>query len=193
MTGPRLAAVLLLFPGSPVADEVSTGNIHLLLGAAVVMSFRAPAVWSFPLLTKVTPGVGILWFAGRQQWRELVMAGTAAAVITVVSFALAPHLWVEWLDVLRRSRGVPVPSQIAIVPGSLLLRLCAAAVLALCAGLTDRRWLLPVPVFLALPVPWSSGLAVLVAMIPLARGEIVATTRRLRRRITKHEYHSRVL
>jgi hypothetical protein len=38
------------------------------------------------------------------------------------------------------------------------------------AARTDRAWLLPVAVVLALPVVWLNGLAVLVACWPLRRG-----------------------
>jgi len=46
----------------PVFAELTVGNIHLLLGAAIVAGFRWPWLWALPLLTKVTPGVGLLWF-----------------------------------------------------------------------------------------------------------------------------------
>ena len=47
----------------------TVGNIHLLLGAVIVAGFRWPWLWALPLLTKVTPGVGLLWFALRREWR----------------------------------------------------------------------------------------------------------------------------
>ncbi len=192
MAGPRLAAVLFLFPGSPVADEISTGNIHLLLAAAVVLGLRTSAWWGLPLLTKVTPGIGVLWFAGRREWRKLGVALGVSAAISLASFVIAPHLWFEWLDTLRRSSGVSVPGQIAVIPGPLALRVVAAGAVALYAGATNRRWLAPLPVFLGLPVPWSSGLAVLVAMIPLGRADATALLRRVvaRDRVERHEYSS---
>jgi hypothetical protein len=192
MTGPRLAAVLLLFPGSPVADEITTGNIHLLLAATVVLGFRASGWWTLPLLTKVTPGIGVLWFAGRREWRELVVALATTAVIAIFSFLIAPHAWVDWLDTLRRSSGIPVPGQIAVVPGPLALRVLGAGAIAIYAGATNRRWLAPLPVFLALPVPWSSGLAVLVAMIPLGRADARALAHNIsaRGRVRWREYSS---
>ena len=53
-----LSPWMLAFPG--VADDVISGNISTFLAVAVVLAVRHPASWAFVLLTKVTPGVGIL-------------------------------------------------------------------------------------------------------------------------------------
>jgi len=168
LVGPYVGA-LLFFVAGPVADEISTGNIHLLLAAAIIVGFRQPAAWAFHLLTKITPGVGILWFAGARQWRALAIGIGVTLAVAVVSFALAPSAWVEWFDTLRRSSGVPVSGEVAVIPGPLWLRTVAAAVLAVAAGWMGIRWLVPVASTLALPVPWSSGLALLVGSIALSR------------------------
>ena len=63
--GRRWWIAVLAFP--PVALELYHGNIHLLIAAAIALGFRYPAAWSFVLLTKVTPGVGLLWFAVRHE------------------------------------------------------------------------------------------------------------------------------
>ena len=167
MAGPILAALLLLIPWSPVVDEVSTGNIHLLLGAAIVIGFRWPAAWAFSILTKVTPGTGVLWFIGRRNWRDLGLALGTASAVALLSFVLAPQAWFDWVDTLSRSSGVPVPDDIAVIPGPLWARTAVAAILAITAGSRGWRWLVPVAAVIALPVPWSSGLAVLIALIPL--------------------------
>ena len=167
MAGPIPAALLLVIPFSPVIDEITTGNIHLLLAAGIVIGFRFPGAWAFHLLTKVTPGAGVLWFAGRREWRSLALALAVTVAVTAVSFALAPSAWFEWVETLQRSSQVEVPDRIAAIPGPLLVRVALAAVIAVLAGLRGWRWLVPVAVVLALPVPWSSGLSVLVACIPL--------------------------
>lgn len=169
MAGPVIAALLLVIPGSPVIDEVGTGNIHLLLAAAIVLAFRFPAAWAFPLLTKVTPGVGLLWLAGARRWRALAVAIGATAGISLVSFLLAPALWTDWITVLAENAQRQVPDSAAIIPGSVLLRTTIAGVLALVGGALGWRFIVPVAATLALPVPWSSGLSVLVAIIALAR------------------------
>ena len=167
MVGPYLGALLFLVPG-PVGDEISTGNIHLLLGATIVIGFRYPAAWSFHLLTKITPGVGALWFAGARQWRHLAMVLGVTAAIAAVSFLLAPSAWFEWVETLRRSSAIP-SEEAAVIPGPLWLRVAVAAVIALLAGVRGIRWLIPVAAVVALPVPWSSGLSLLVASLALTR------------------------
>lgn len=175
LAGPRWGALLLLFPGSPVSDEVSTGNLHLLLAAAAVVGFRHPASWAFILLTKVTPGIGLLWFVGHREWRSLAVALGITAAITAVSFAIGPHLWFEWVDSLRRNASVTIPADAVAFTAPLWLRLAAAAIVALGGGIRGWRWTVPVAMTLALPVPWWSGLSILVAVVALwRRGEAVA-------------------
>lgn len=169
LAGPIIAAVLLVIPGSPVIDEVSTGNIHLLLAAALVLAFRYPGSWAFPALTKVTPSVAIAYLLGARRWRQLAIAVALTAVISAVSFVTAPHLWFEWASVLAESSDVPVSDQIAVIPGTLVLRTAIAGTAAFLGGWLGWRWTIPVAAFIALPVPWSSGLSVLVAVIGLWR------------------------
>ncbi len=168
LVGPYLAALLFFIPG-PVADEISTGNIHLLLAAAIVIGFRQPAAWSFHLLTKITPGVAILWFVGARRWRSLLIAVGVTLAIAGISFVLAPQAWIEWIETLRRSSGVPVSGEVAVISGPLWLRTVLASVIALVGGWLGLRWVVPVAATIALPVPWSSGLALLVGSIALSR------------------------
>src|SRR3954464_1812539 len=65
LTGPRLLVVGV----AVAAMELAGGNISLLLAVSIVLGFRWPAVWAFVLLTKITPGVGLLWFAVRREGR----------------------------------------------------------------------------------------------------------------------------
>jgi len=167
MVGPYVGALLFLVPG-PVGDEISTGNIHLLLAATIVVGFRYPAAWSLHLLTKITPGLGVLWFTGARQWRHLATAIGATVAIAAISFALAPSAWFEWVETLRLSSTIP-SEEVAVIPGPLWLRAVVAAVIALVAGWRGIRWLVPVAAVIALPVPWSSGLSLLVASLALTR------------------------
>lgn len=175
LAGPRWGALLLLFPGSPVSDEVSTGNLHLLMAAAAVIGFRQPGAWAFNLLTKVTPGVGVLWFAGRRDWRAMAIALGVTLAVSLASFGIGPHLWFEWVDSLRGNTAVPIPADVVAFTAPLWLRLGAAAVIALGGGIRGWRWTVPVAMTLALPVPWLSGLSILVAILALwRRGDLVA-------------------
>jgi hypothetical protein len=178
MAGPGLAAVLLVVPGSPVIDEVSTGNIHLLIAAALVLSFRAAGWWAFPLLSKVTPGVGVLYLLGARRWRSFAAAAAVTAALSLASFVVAPQLWFDWIGVLTSNVDRPIPTDIAAIPGPLLLRSGVAAIIALAGGMLRWRWTIPVAATLALPVPWSSGLSVLVAVVGLwRRGQLVEPLR----------------
>jgi hypothetical protein len=168
MTGPVLAAALLFTP--PVADEITTGNLHLLLAAAMVLGFRYPASWTFVLLTKVTPGVGLAWFIGRRDWRSLAFALATTAIFVAASLVLGPHLWVEWIDSLRANTAISIPQFAVALPGALAVRVVIGALLALVAGVVGWRWLVPVAGFVALPVPWVSGLSMLAGSIALLRG-----------------------
>jgi hypothetical protein len=149
----------------PVFAELSVGNIHLLLAAAIVAGFRWPALWALPLLTKVTPGVGLLWFAVRREWRSLAIALGATAALSIVSFAIAPRLWAQWVEVLLAA--TKQPSWVFIVPVPLWARLLLAVPLVIWGARTNRRWTVPVASMVALPVLWVNGLAMLVGVLPL--------------------------
>lgn len=166
LTGPVLFVVAL-----PLAFlEVWGGNIHLLLGLTIVAGFRWPAVWSFVLLTKVTPGIGLLWFAVRREWRPLAVALGTTALLAVSSWLVAPNLWREWFDVLAANATIsPRPGSLAV---SLWLRLPIAALLVAYGAKTDRRWLVPVGSLLAMPALWGGGLTVLLAIATLERARL---------------------
>jgi hypothetical protein len=175
MAGPALAGLLLVVPGSPVIDEVGTGNIHLMLGAAIVIAFRWPVAWALPLLTKVTPGIGVLWLAGARRWRPLAIALGATLAIVAVSFAIGPQPWFDWVDVLTGNVDRQIPTEIAVIPGPLWARAVVGAGVAVVGGWLGWRWTVPVAATMALPVPWSSGLTVLVAIIALVRAQLKQT------------------
>lgn len=163
--GWRSAILVLAFP--PVALELYHGNVHLLMAAAIALGFRYPVAWSFVLLTKVTPGVGLIWFAVRREWRPLAIALGATAALVAVSLVADGRLWVAWLDesVLKTATGTPLNQFSIAIP--LLLRLPLAGLIVAWGGLTDRRWTVPVAATLALPILWPSGLAVLAALWPI--------------------------
>jgi Glycosyltransferase family 87 len=158
----RLALPLLLF--IPIPFEIVSGNVHLLIGAAIVAGFRYPAAWALPLLTKVTPGIGLLWFAVRREWRSLAIAAGATAAVSVVSFVVAPNLWRDWLALLVRDSGGPLDTPGWYAPIPLLVRLPVAAAVVVWGALTDRRWTVPVAVTIGLPIVWLNSLAILAAL-----------------------------
>jgi hypothetical protein len=164
--GWRKTLLLLAFP--PVAVELYHGNIHVLLAAAIALGFRYPWTWAFVLLTKVTPGIGLLWFAVRREWRQLGIALGVTAVIAAVSIAIDARLWQEWItEGLLPVAGSTVAQP--NIPMPLWLRLPAAALLVAWGARTDRRWTVPVACALALPVMWFAGLSILAAIPALDR------------------------
>jgi hypothetical protein len=145
--------------------ELAGGNIHLLLAAAMVLGFRWPATWALVLLTKITPGIGLLWFVVRGEWRQLFIALGATALIVAVSFATMPDAWIQWVGVLSRIAGRD--GTWAAVPIPFLVRLPFAVALVVWGARTNRRWTVPVAGMLALPALWYGGLAMLLAVIAL--------------------------
>ncbi len=158
----RWWAIGLLFP--PIAFELYMGNIHLLLAAAIVLGFRHPAAWSFVLLTKVTPGIGLLWFALRREWRALGIALGATAVIIAAGLVIAPAAWWAWFHSLTITPEAEGPNH---VPVPLPVRLAVAVALVTWGALRDHRWTVMVAATLALPTIWTHGLAMLIGVIPL--------------------------
>ena len=107
LVGPVLLGGVLLL----TVLELIGGNITLLLAAAIVLGFRWPAAWAFVVLTKVTPGIGLLWFVTRGEWRNLGIAAAATAAVVAVSFVTAPTgVWPEWIAVLTGNATAPITS-----------------------------------------------------------------------------------
>ncbi len=171
-TGTLLAAVFVLtgrkwFAVGVVVGlmELAGGNIHLLLAAAMVLGFRWPATWALVLLTKITPGIGLLWFVVRGEWRQLFIALGATALIVAVSFVTLPDAWAQWAGVLTRVAGRD--GTWAAVPIPFVVRLPFAVALVVWGARTNRRWTVPVAGMLALPALWYGGLTMLLAVIAL--------------------------
>jgi hypothetical protein len=161
LTGPRLFAIGVLL----ATVELIGGNISLLLAGAMVIGFRWPAAWAFVLLTKVTPGIGLLWFVVRREWRQLGIALGATALVVAVSAAIMPGAWVDWLHLLVGLAGRD--GTWAAVPVPFLVRLPVAIAVVVWGARTDRRWAVPVAGMLALPALWYGGLSMLLAVIAL--------------------------
>ena len=161
LTGPRLFAAGVLL----AALEVAGGNISLLLAVAIVVGFRWPAAWSFVLLTKVTPGIGLLWFVVRREWRQLGIALGATVLVIAASAIFMPRAWLDWFNLLT---GLPGRDGTwAAVPIPLVIRFPAAVAVVVWGASTERRWTVPVAAMLALPALWYGGLTMLLAVIAL--------------------------
>ena len=162
LAGPFTLLVLFTVP---VASEINAGNIQLMLALAVVLGFRWPATWAFVVLTKLTPGVGLLWFALRREWRALAIAGAVTVAIAAASFLLMPSAWSGYLALLT---GSPAPS---VAPYYLPFwaRLPVALALIVWAAWKGYRWPVVVAATAALPVYYIISSSMLVGVLPFAR------------------------
>jgi hypothetical protein len=162
LAGPFTLFVLLLVP---VASELNAGNIQILLAGAVVAGFRWPGAWAFVLLTKVTPGIGLLWFALRREWRALAIAGTVTLAIAVFSFVGEPQRWFDWFHLMT---GSPAPAP-PPYDWSFWQRLPIALAFVALGAWRGWRWTVPVAATYALPVFYIISPAMFVGVLPFVR------------------------
>jgi hypothetical protein len=121
--------------------QLLIGNVQVWILAAVVLGLRYPALWAIPLLTKIGPGIGILWFVFRGEWRNLGIALLATGLIAGASFVVDPGLWSRWLEFSVANVGTPSPlPMIGYAP----LRFALAVVLIAWGARTGRPWTVPI-------------------------------------------------
>jgi Glycosyltransferase family 87 len=176
----RHAIVFLLLPA--VLITFVQGQLDLLFAAGVIIGMRYPAVWAVPLLTKVTPGVGLVWFLVRREWRSLGMALTATVAVVAISARFDPQAWVGWFALLGRSEFPDIKDGLLFIPIALWVRLPLALAIVAWGAATDRRWTIPVAVTLGMPIVWLNSPTILVGILPLvAAGAATPAGRWLRR------------
>jgi hypothetical protein len=164
LVGPVIAAAVLVPTAfSPVFTEVWYGNIVMPMALVLALGLRYPGLWAFMLLTKVTPGIGLVWFAVRREWRSLAIALGATALIAVGSFLLAPAAWIEWVTVLRANAAAPDPIMAHLPP--LVWRLAVAATIVAVGAWFGEPRALPLAVVIALPVFWYASLSLLLVWV----------------------------
>ena len=166
LAGPLAFLVLFTFP---VASEINAGNIQLLMAAAIVLGFRRgawPATWAFILLTKVTPGVGLLWFLLRRRWRDLAIATGVTAAIAAATFIAWPDRWFGWAALLTAG-GAPPPLPPFYLP--FLPRLVAGVAVIALGAWRGWRWPVVVGATLALPAFYTISPSMLVGVLPFLR------------------------
>lgn len=93
----------------PVALTATTdlviGNIYVFLAVMVALAVRSPYVWIFGILTKVTPGVGLIWMLARREVTAVVRVVAVMLAAIGVSWALTPQDWRAWVELLTTSDG----------------------------------------------------------------------------------------
>jgi hypothetical protein len=158
---PRIWLILLL----PLSRELLIGQFNVVVTAAIVLGFGRPWLWAIPILTKVTPGVGLLWFAVRREWRNLAIALGVTAALAAASFALRPDWWTDWLGLISRDQGNAAHQ----LPW---LRYVLAAVVVAWGARTDRPWTVPLGAFLALPVIYPDSFTFLLGCVAVRYASI---------------------
>lgn len=130
----------------------ASDNLYWALAVVAVIGFRYPVAWALPLLTKITPGVGVAWFAARAEWRSLAIALGATAGIALVSYLLAPAAWATWIDLMRGQdlANTSVTNFFIVLP-SLPFRVLLALAVVVIGARTDRHWTVPLAMLIAQP------------------------------------------
>lgn len=139
-----IAAIAFSF-AAPLANPAAftlIGNPQILIAAVCVLGFRHPALWSFVLLTKFAPGIGLLWFAFRREWRSLGIALAATGLVAGVSLVLAPGAWADYTWFAVTNFGAPSPEPVVPIP--FVVRLPMSIALIVWGALTSRRWTVPI-------------------------------------------------
>jgi hypothetical protein len=154
LTGP-LAGPLAFT--QPVRVELVFGNVNLLIAAVALVGLRWPALWSIPILLKVTPGIGLLWFVARREWPALALAALTTGLIVSVSIVLAPGLWLDWGRALVASSEIH-PDLPLVPPWP--IRIAMASAMIWIGARRDWAWVVPVATLLSLGHLWLSSLTI---------------------------------
>lgn len=170
------AGWLLVIPGPN--DDIIRGNISIFLAVAVVLAIQRSSVWWAPiLLTKVAPGVGMVWHVARGEWRALALGVGVTAGIVGIGWIIDPALWTDWIGTLTVAEST---YEIGHLLGPLPVRLAISAAVIAFGARTDRAWLVPVAMLVAVPGLWPYQWALLTAIPRLLekRGQRETATRR---------------
>ncbi len=167
---PLRTLALVAFP--PVAVEFWFRNVHLFLAVLVVLGLRHASSWfSVGAAIKISPALGLPFFAVRGRWREAGIAAVVGLAMLVVSVVLTPDDWRAYLDFVLSSDPLQQSSFVAV---PLPIRGASGLLLAIVAGRLPRHLgdpLLVVAVTLALPSLWFTGLSLLVGIVPLVMAD----------------------
>ncbi len=132
------------------------GNVTMPMVAGIVAGMRRPGAWAIPILTKMTPGVGVLWFAFRGEWRRFATAIVWTATIAFVSFLLAPGWWLSFARFLVENQGATANGPAFLGPPPVVRVLLAIALVAVAARFNWPR-LVPIACAVSLIGLYSAG------------------------------------
>jgi hypothetical protein len=164
----RILVALALVVFLPVAVEFGFRNVHLVLAALVVLAIRRwPVLFAVGAAIKISPALGIVYLAARGRWRDVAIVSGVGFAMLVVSVALAPDAWRQFVDILL-ARGPGDASGFLPIP--YVARAAVGLVLAFAAGRLRPSIgdpLLVVAVTIALPTLWFTALSLLIGVVPL--------------------------
>ena len=163
-----VALAMVAFP--PVAVEFWFRNVHLVLAVLLVLGIRrSGSMFSVGAGIKLSPGLGLVWLAAKGRWRAAFIAAVVGCVILVVSVALSPGAWADWIGIAT-GRG---PGDVAsFIPLPFWVRVVAGLAVAAIGARARQPWdgvLLVIGVTIALPTLWMTALSTLAAIVPLLR------------------------
>jgi hypothetical protein len=181
------AGGLALIAFLPVAVELRTRNMHLILAVLTVLALRRSWIfWVVATALKMSPVLGGVYLLAAGRWREAIKVGVMGLLVLGVSVALAPGAWSDFVSVVGGRAGSDGGALVAI---PFWVRFAAGAVLAVVGGLVTARcvagralrvgpWglgervgevLLVVGLTVANPTLWATALSLLIAIVPLVR------------------------
>ncbi len=170
--GRNVLIALALIAFLPVAEELRSRNIHLVLAVLMVLAIRRSSVfWVVAAAIKVAPVLGLLYLAAAGRIREAIGVGALGLVVLAISFGLSPDLWRDFVTIVG---GQAATNGASIVDIPYPVRFAAGAMLAFVAGRLGGRLgevLVVVAVTVATPTLWANALTLLVAVVPLLRSQ----------------------
>jgi glycosyl transferase family 87 len=163
-----VALAMCAFP--PIAVEFWFRNVHLVLAVLLVLGLRHCGGWFVVgAAIKLAPGLGLLYLATQERWREVAVGAGFGGVLLLGSIAISPDAWRQFLEILL-ARGptdasgfLPIPYFVRALAGVVLTVVAAR----LRPGIGGPLFV--VAAVLALPTLWFNALSTLAAVVPLMR------------------------
>jgi hypothetical protein len=170
MSGCNVYVALALVAFVPVSVELWSRNVHLVLAVLIVLGLRRhPFFFAVATAIKMTPVLGLAYFAARGRYRDALATGTFGLVLFLASLLISPAAWQQFVTVVAGSAGT-VGASIAPIPFP--VRAAAGLALALAAGRLRPRLgepILVAAIVIANPTFWVTAMSMLVAIVPLLR------------------------
>ncbi|MHB8460467.1 MAG: glycosyltransferase family 87 protein [Candidatus Limnocylindrales bacterium] len=168
IAGRRPLVALACIAFVPVAVELWYRNVHLVLAVLILLAIRRwPALFAVGAAVKLAPGLGIVYLVVRRRWRDALLTSALGLAILVVSVAISPSAWADFISVVA-VRGPTIGA--SLVPVPFVLRAIAGLALAVIAGLLRPRIgepLLVVAIVIANPTLWMTVFSLLIVIVPL--------------------------